>query len=151
MRAVAERSPRFPWLLRTMGVFAYKAPAGLVLTATRQRRLPVLGAALAFPGYLAYAEEIGVEAARELIEEARRRGLVIDSYIGHPSTARVLTEALGVSIEARRAEYKPADKELALVVRLRRRPARPGELEVSLDDLQFLAVYYQRADAEEVG
>jgi len=122
------------------------AEPGEALASTGQQRLPVLGAALAFPGYIAYAEEIDWGTARELVAAARDAGIPIESYVGHPATAELASKLLGVRVEARRAEYRPAPLpggEAALAVRLRRRPPRPGEVaEVSPEDVQVLWIHY---------
>ncbi len=57
------------------------------------------------------------------LEEARR--LVADGFIsaiGHESTARMLSELLGVAVESRRVDYQQQVGERAIVFKLKRRP-----------------------------
>lgn len=154
MRAPVSRVPVLIPSIDGLEPYILKGRAEDVIA--NQERLPLLSAALVFPGYLAYAVEISAEEAAGIIKAAVRKGKRVESYVGHPATARIVSELAGVEIPARRAEYTPAEGrgvfsgELALVVRLRRRPAKPGDYQVTLDDLQFLAVYYVKIRAVEV-
>jgi hypothetical protein len=61
-------------------------------------------------------EPLALEDARLLVAG----GFV--SAIGHESTARMLSELLGVSVKARRIDYEQQVGEQAIVLKLRRRP-----------------------------
>jgi len=82
---------------------------------------------------------ISIEEARELVKLAEK----IESYIGHEATAKVLTELLGVNIQANRGEYTPREGDVAIVVRLKRRLEKPEDVKnVKPEDLSILVVHY---------
>jgi uncharacterized protein DUF1874 len=60
-------------------------------------------------------EPLSLDDARRLVAE----GFV--SAIGHESTARMLSELLGVAVEARRVDYQQQIGERAIVFKLKRR------------------------------
>jgi hypothetical protein len=80
------------------------------------------------------------------LEEVRRivqRAEVIESYIGHESTARVLSELLSVNIPMNRGMYVPSNEDLAIIARLKRRLEKPEDVKsVKPEDLEFLLVRY---------
>lgn len=76
------------------------------------------------------------EDVRHLVEGLRQRSDVV-SAVGHPATA----ELLGVPCS--RAEVTPEDGDVALVVRLKRRAASPGQdVQAEPEDLEFRLVRY---------
>lgn len=88
---------------------------------------------------LMFVSKINPDEALEIIISAE----VIESYIGHASTAKLLTELTGKTINISRAEYVPQNDDIALVVRLKRRlPQGQQDINVTLDDLEFYTVYY---------
>lgn len=58
------------------------------------------------------------------------------SYVGHPTTAQLL------GVPCTRAEYVPCAGDVAYVVRLKRRQQQPGDVEVGVEDLEFLHLEY---------
>jgi hypothetical protein len=80
------------------------------------------------------------------ISKGELKNLVNDkelvSFVGHPSTAQVLSEILNREIPVSRAEYVPQSED-AIVVRLKQRQANPGHEKVSIEDLEFYHVAYQ--------
>ncbi len=107
------------------------------------KRVVLLNAALAFPGKIAYARRASFEELREVIGEARRLGLPVVSYIGHPATAELLSKMLGVEIPVNRAMYQPGEADLVYVVRLKKRLATPQEVvELTPEDLEVIQVHY---------
>lgn len=72
---------------------------------------------------------IDVENAKRLIES---RGF--ESYIGHPSTAEIMSSILGVRVSICRSEYKQQGGMTALVFKLNTRLDTPREL--TLDEIE---------------
>src|SRR5262245_34555822 len=71
------------------------------------------------------------------LEEARR--LVAESFIsaiGHESTARVLSELLGVMVPVRRDEYRQQVGDRALVFKLKLRP--PEGIILTTEEIQAI-------------
>jgi len=58
------------------------------------------------------------DAARAIVESARRRGREIISAVGHESTAKMLTELLGVEVKANRIMVKLEEGDTALIFQL---------------------------------
>lgn len=70
----------------------------------------------------------------ELMNEIKKG---VESYIGHPATAKLL----GVPVN--RGEAKPKAGDVAFVVRLKSRPTQSGaEVEVKFEDLEIYRVDY---------
>jgi sporulation protein YlmC with PRC-barrel domain len=68
----------------------------------------------------------------------------VESYIGHESTARLLSSILGVEVPVNRGEYVPQVGDTAIVVRLKRRLERPEDVQsVKLEDIEFYIVSYE--------
>ena len=66
------------------------------------------------------------------------------SYIGHESTAALLTQLLGKPIPSSRAMYNPRPGETAIVVKLKRRLEKPEDVkEIKESDVEFLLVNYE--------
>jgi len=77
--------------------------------------------------------EIKPEEARQLTQYT-----VIESYVGHTSTAKALTQILGKEVVTNRAEAKLNRGDLLLVAVLTRRVA--GDQEVNPEDLRLFVV-----------
>ena len=87
---------------------------------------------------------ITVEEARELIRKAEK----IESYIGHESTAKLLTQLFEKEVPTSRAMYQPRNGDLAIIVRLKKRLEKPEDVKnVKPEDIEFLLVrYYTNVD-----
>ena len=82
---------------------------------------------------------ITLDEAKTIIGKAK----AIESYIGHESTAKLLSELFGVSIPVSRAMYVPRDGDLAIIVRLKKRLEKPEDVKnVKSEDIEFLLVRY---------
>jgi hypothetical protein len=91
-------------------------------------------------GLIYISRPLRVEEAVTLLKLA----VVVKSFIGHQATAELLTRLAGREIPVNRAEWKPYDNALALIVRLARRLEKPGELiELKTEDLEFRLVRYK--------
>jgi hypothetical protein len=86
---------------------------------------------------------ISVPTTVENTKELARRAKVVESYIGHESTAKLLTMLLGREIPVNRGMYTPENKDLAVVVRLKKRLEKPEDIKnVKPEDIEFLLVKY---------
>jgi len=74
-----------------------------------------------------------LEAARELAARAAAEGRC---FVGHPATAALL------GVAPCRGEARPKPGDAATVIRLRRRAAVPGDVEVTPADLEMIDVFY---------
>jgi len=84
-----------------------------------------------------YYEPVDVEIAKEILRKATN----IESYIGHESTAQLLTQLSGRAISFNRAQYMPRRNDIALIVRLNMRPS--GDVkELSVGMLEFGVLWY---------
>jgi len=82
---------------------------------------------------------ITVEEAKKLIE----RATVIESFIGHESTAKLLSQLFEREIQTNRGMYKPKDNDLAIVVRLKKRLEKPEDVKnITTNDIELLLVRY---------
>jgi methyl coenzyme M reductase subunit C len=91
---------------------------------------------------------ISMPTTVENIKELVRRAKVVESYIGHESTAKLLTMLLGREIPVNRGMYTPENKDLAVVVRLKKRLEKVEDVKnVKPEDIEFLLVkYYTNVD-----
>ncbi len=65
------------------------------------------------------------------IDEVRRKiGAGYQSAIGHPATAKVLSDLLGVEVKSHRMNYRQQPGEQAIVFELNRRPPEGAVLEL---------------------
>lgn len=79
--------------------------------------------------------------ARELVATANG----LDSAVGHPSTAEILTELLGVSVPVNRQQYAQQVGQLALVFKLDGRPKEGTELgKAQLEEIGFTLKIMER-------
>jgi hypothetical protein len=68
----------------------------------------------------------------------------VESYIGHESTAKLLSELLSIEVPMNRAEYDPQRGDVAVVARLKRRLQAPQDVkDVRLEDIEFHLVVYE--------
>jgi len=105
-------------------------PRLLLLNAIPANAILTPAALLVYP--------IDWERARELVRNYEERD-VLESYIGHASTAAVLSKELGVEVSVNRGEARLSIGDRAIVVVLNRRVS--GDVAVSKDDLRLLSVY----------
>jgi hypothetical protein len=91
---------------------------------------------------------ISVPTTIENIRELVKRAKVIESYIGHEATAKLLTMMFGKEIPMSRAMYMPQNGDLAIVIRLRKRLEKPEDVKnVTENDIELLLVrYYTNVD-----
>jgi len=78
------------------------------------------------------------ERAREIVRQYAEKGLPIESYIGHHSTAALLAKELGIDVAVNRGEAKLNVGDRAIVVVLKRRVS--GDVEVDKGDVALLHV-----------
>ncbi len=77
-------------------------------------------------------EPISLETARALV----RMPMVYQSYIGHESTAQLLSTLLGVEVPMNRQSYRQEPGDIALALKLNRR-APEGTI-LGLEEIQAL-------------
>jgi len=130
--AVEERVTRIPVIVPKPSLGVLAGYGEIVL----------LNSPLAFPGYLTYCEEISIDEAKYILDYALDNKIPIKNYIGHPATCEVVNRyVLGQRLlEPNREMYQPSTASfIALVFRLKKRLARPEEVEqVKPEDLQVL-------------
>jgi len=79
----------------------------------------------------------------ENVKELLKRTKTIESYIGHEATAKLLTELFEREIPVNRGMYTPQDRDLALIIRLRKRLEKPEDVKtVTPNDIELLLVKY---------
>lgn len=106
------------------------------------KRLVLLNSSIVDVGLVAVSR-ISMETARIIAQQFKNSGKPILSFIGHESTAKVLTEMLGVEVPFNRAMYKVTPQDLALVFRLKKRLEKPEDVKtVKPEDFDILALYY---------
>ena len=107
------------------------------------KRLVLLNAVIPANKLLAYMERIDMETAKEIVEIFRKEDREILSFIGHQSTAELLSQKLGIKVEVNRGMYKPKPRDLALIFRLKKRLARPEDIkDVKEEDIEVWMVQY---------
>jgi hypothetical protein len=116
----------------------------LPLEEARKRRVVLLNAfVLPKKPMIVITMPSNPENARAIVRWAEGR---VESFIGHESTAKLLSEILGVEVPVNRGEYEPQASDIAIVVRLRRRLATPQDVkEIKLEDLEFHIVHYSHS------
>ena len=117
------------------------------------RRLALLNAVVPHSAFV-YMEKISLDEAKVFVEAAKNSGKPILSFIGHPATAVLLTELLGIEVPVNRGMYKPEpskenretlyiEHDVALVFRLKKRLSKPEDVKnVTPDDLEIWVVWY---------
>lgn len=103
-------------------------------------RVVLLNAVVPHNGFM-YIGEADIYLAQDLVHGARALNRPIESYIGHESTAQVLTRALGTEVKVNRGIYTPQQGDVSLVFRLSGRPQSDVK-EIRLEDLEISIVYY---------
>jgi hypothetical protein len=82
---------------------------------------------------------ITVEEAKMLVSKSQK----IESYIGHEATAKLLTTLFEKEIPVNRGMYIPKNKDIAIVVRLKKRLEKPEDVkDVKPEDVELLLVRY---------
>jgi hypothetical protein len=80
-----------------------------------------------------------VDDVKALVKIAER----VESYIGHDSTAKLLSKVLGIDVAVNRAMYTPEMGDIAVVVKLKKRLEKPEDIKnVRAEDVEFLVVNY---------
>ena len=103
-------------------------------------RVVLLNALVPYSGFM-YIDGADIYLAQDLVNGARALGRAVESYIGHESTAQVLSRALNLEVKVNRGIYTPQRGDVGLVFRLRGRPQ--GDIkEIRLEDLEISIVYY---------
>ena len=85
-----------------------------------------------------YLVEITPDELKWAVDDAVKSGTPILCYIRHPSTVRVLSEFLGVSLQPSAGLYKWRKGDRVYIVALKR-PVRGADVEVSMDDLRIIS------------
>lgn len=110
------------------------------------KRVVLLNALVPADQVIINVRRIDVATAIEIIKNAEE----VISYIGHKSTADLLSQLTGRPIPVNRGEWAPTadygENEFAVIVRLKRRQQTPGggDAQVVLEDLEFMAATYVR-------
>ena len=82
-----------------------------------------------------WATRIDLAQLSRLVNAACR----VQSYIGHPATAKLLSELLGVEIPTNRTEWACSDKDVVVSVVLKKRCEKP-DCSVGPADLEYYLV-----------
>jgi hypothetical protein len=79
----------------------------------------------------------------ENVEQLLKLAEEVKSFIGHESTAKLLSQVLKMPIEFNRGEYIPERGDIAIVVKLKRRLEKPEDIKsVKIEDLEFHIINY---------
>ena len=101
------------------------------------KRVVLLNALVPVDNAIMLTKRIGAEVAAEVIKHAEE----VISFIGHASTAKLLSQISGKEIPVNRGEWTPQDEEEYIIVaRLKKRQQSPGDVEVTINDLEFWGV-----------
>lgn len=107
------------------------------------KRLVFLNALVPAHGILMCGGRVPVEVAKQVVQYFRNNNKPIESYIGHPATAQLLSSLFEVEIPANRAMYQPRCKDVAIIARLKRRLARPEDIkDIKPEDLEIWLYFY---------
>jgi len=109
-------------------------------TAQTRPRIKVLNA---LPIGALQVKQAHIEVREVTPEKAREyaKSHEVESYIGHPSTAKALSEVLGVEIPVNRSEAKLEHGDRLLIAVLTRRVQ--GDVEIRPEDLRlFFAIVW---------
>jgi len=85
--------------------------------------------------------------AKQLVSRFRDLGYAVISYIGHQSTAEVISAELGLQVGVNRGEAKLQHGDHALVFVLTRRLQQGTDAKVTKDDLAVYHVFVLHPDA----
>ncbi len=125
------------WLEEAARAWTREVLNALVDSAKREPKIIITNALVPAKGLIFYTP-ISAEVAKEILSNKTE----IFSFVGHPSTAKVLSELSGKEIQVNRSEYKPGAGDIVLIVRLKKRLPAPQEAEVKLEDLEFALARY---------
>lgn len=67
-------------------------------------------------------QPLALDEAKALVREFQHHGKVVQSAVGHQSTADLLSVLLNYQVPVNRTEFKQTSHDLALVFKLRSRP-----------------------------
>ncbi len=81
-------------------------------------------------------EPVSLERAKRLVQEYQTNRHTIRSYIGHQSTADLMSRVLGYPVEVNRGQYTHEVGDVALVFKLKGRP--PEGAILTLDELEAM-------------
>lgn len=110
-----------------------------IKNTTKDKTISLLNSPIAFPEYITFSQEISLDEAKEIVNTFKN----YESFIGHPATAQLISEKLGVKIEARRSMFQPKAMDFALVFRLKKRLQKPEDIKnVKEGDIQVLFLSY---------
>jgi len=112
------------------------------ITKYDEARLVLLNALVppSSPSFM-FVQKISPEAAKKIVNAVDKERL--RSYIGHEATAKLVSELLQIKVTANREMYKPEWYDVAIVIRLKKRLAKPEDVKnVTIDDIEFLLVHY---------
>ena len=91
-------------------------------------------------------EELGLLARIGLETEMDKYWGWLVSHVGHPATAQVISNFMGVQVPVLRDQWVPKDGDLAIAIRLRKRLSKPEDIEnVTPEDLEILWIIYHEA------
>lgn len=117
--------------------FIYTAKIRVMYT----KRLILLNTPLAFPYFVTKTIEIDIDNARDIVKTAKEAGAVIENYVGHPATVTLINKLFNLDLQPSRAMFQPEKEYVALVFRLRKRLAKPSDVEnVTENDIQILLI-----------
>lgn len=121
-----------------------------VTTTTAQRKVRLLNAAV-MPREGDYSlQRLTPQQFAQLVRDHSEKGR-IDSYIGYPECAHLLTELCEVPIELNRSPTLVVDGDTLLIARLIYRvsnPAAKGQVKATVDDYEFFICRYRAPVAE---
>ncbi|CAQ58477.1 hypothetical protein N617_gp36 [Stygiolobus rod-shaped virus] len=80
--------------------------------------------------------KINFDKAREIIELAKKKNIKVESYIGHESTAQLLTRLLNYNIVTNRTEYKLQPTDVLLIFSLSKRLSKPEDI-ANINESEF--------------
>jgi len=121
--------------------------------AKAARRVVLLNAVVPHNGFM-HLQPITIDTAAAIVAAAKQGGVPILSFIGHPATAAMLTQMLGIEVPVNRAMYRPMPSkqnqetlqrefDVALVFRLKKRLAKPQDVaSVKPEDIEVWLVWY---------
>ena len=106
--------------------------------------LVLLTAPISFDGYISFTSKVSWKVAKFMLTSIRP----ILNFIGHESTAQVVSQLSGLEIHANRQRFNPVEDLdrrpfYALVFRLKQRLQSPQEVEdIKPKDLEVMVTYY---------
>lgn len=78
-----------------------------------------------------------------VLRKAQEQGKLL-SYIGHQSTAKLVSRVFGINVTVNRGMYEPRSRDLAVVVRLKKRLPRSMDVqEIDVNDIEVWLIMYR--------